>query len=284
MKSRMLVSAEELLELQRSGPCLIVDCRFSLAEPETGLKTYLQGHIPGAVYANLDIDLSSPVTSTSGRHPLPSATRFSEFLAGIGWRPGTVVVAYDDIGGAFAARLWWLMKYFGHNQVALLDGGYPAWRSAGYATACGDEDMDVVATPRTVLNASAEMVLTAAQVADGLANDAIILLDARAPERYRGDVEPLDSEAGHVPGAKNLPFALNLGQDNKFKPLEEIRNQWQIFKVTDKAEQLVHMCGSGVTACFNQFAVELAGIEGSRIYAGSWSEWIRDPARGIETG
>lgn len=284
MTNRMLISAEVLLELQRAGSCLIVDCRFNLGKPEAGFEAYLGAHIPGAVYANLDKDLSSPVTESSGRHPLPDATEFSEFLAGIGWRPGRVMVAYDEIGGAFAARWWWLMKYFGHNDVVLLDGGFPAWQFAGYATAKGGDDMNVPAAPAMPLVACDDMVLTAAEVEDGLASDAILLLDARAPERYRGDVEPLDAVAGHVPGASNLPFSVNLDQDGKFKPVDDIRSQWQTHQGSTSAEQLVHMCGSGVTACFNQFAAELAGIEGSRIYAGSWSEWIRDPARGIEAG
>lgn len=284
MKNKMLVSVADLFELQRSGSCLIVDCRFSLSDPESGYKAYLEGHIPGAVYANLDNDLSGPATGSSGRHPLPDAARFSKFLAGIGWRPGSAVVAYDDVGGAFAARLWWLMKYFGHNEGALLDGGFPAWAAAGYATAQGSDDMNLPAAPLIALNTCDEMVLTAAEVRDGLAGGDIVLVDARAPERYRGDVEPIDTIAGHVPGAKNLPLSLNLDQDGHFKRVEDILTQWQTFQAAGSAGQLVHMCGSGITACFNQFAAELVGIKGSRVYAGSWSEWIRDPARGVETG
>lgn len=284
MKNRMLVSAKDLFELQRSAACLIVDCRFSLSDPEAGYQTYLQGHIPGAVYANLDKDLSGPVTGTSGRHPLPDAGSFAEFLAGTGWRPGSGMVAYDDVGGAFAARLWWLMKFFGHNEVALLDGGFPAWLTAEYATAKGNDDMHVPAAAPISLSGREDMVLTAAEVEDGLAGGAIVLLDARTPERYRGEVEPLDAVAGHIPGAKNLPVGLSLDQDSHFKPAHDLLNQWQTFRGAAGDRQLVHMCGSGVTACFNQFAAELVGIEGSRLYPGSWSEWIRDPARGVETG
>lgn len=284
MKSGMLISVHDLVELQRSGHCLIVDCRFNLADPKAGYQAYVESHIPGAVYADLDKDLASPVTASSGRHPLPDASRFSGFLAGIGWTPGSKVVAYDDIGGAFAARLWWLMKYVGQNHVALLDGGYPAWLETGYATNSGEADMDVEATPPVRLSGNADMVLTAAEVEDGLSQQAIVLVDARAAERYRGDVEPLDTVAGHVPGAKNLPLGSNLGQDQHFKSAENIRKQWQTILCDSGSRQLVHMCGSGVTACFNQFAAELAGIEGSKIYAGSWSEWIRDPARRVASG
>lgn len=284
MKNKMLISAEDLLELQRADLCLIVDCRFSLSDPQAGYQAYLKGHIPGAVYANLDTDLSGPVTGSSGRHPLPDTARFSEFLAGIGWRPGTRVVAYDDVGGAFAARLWWLMKYFGHDEGALLDGGFPAWSAAGYATSRGSDDMNIPSAPLTSLSTCDDMVLTAAEVKEGLAGGDVVLLDARAPERYRGDVEPIDPVAGHVPGAINLPIGLNLDQANHFKPAKDLLNQWQTYQDASSAGQLVHMCGSGVTACFNQFAAELVGIKGSRIYPGSWSEWIRDPSRGVETG
>lgn len=284
MKNKMLISAEELFELQRSGSCVIVDCRFSLSDPEAGHQAYLKAHIPGAVYANLDIDLSGPRTDGSGRHPLPDTTRFSEFLAGIGWRLGSVVVAYDDMGGAFAARLWWLMKYFDHNQGALLDGGFPAWLAAGYATTEGTDDMNIPAAPPIPLSPREDMVLSAEEVEAGLACANIILVDARAPERYHGEVEPVDAIAGHIPGAKNLPIGLSLDQDNHFKPAKDILHQWQAFQDAGSDGHLVHMCGSGITACFNQFAAELAGLEGSRIYSGSWSEWIRDPSRGIETG
>lgn len=284
MTDKMLISAHELFERHPSERCLIVDCRFNLGNPKAGYQAYLESHIPTAVYADLDKDLASPVTSVSGRHPLPEPASFAVFLQRIGWKPDIDLVAYDDIGGAFAARLWWLMKYFGYDRVRLLDGGYPAWLKAGYATSVGDADMSVEPAPLTPLAANEDMVLTAADVENGLAQNAIVLVDARAPERYSGEVEPLDAVAGHVPGAKNLPLSLNLDQGQKFKSQESLRGQWQTMLTDSGSRQLVHMCGSGVTACFNQFAAELAGFEGSKVYTGSWSEWIRDPTRGIAPG
>lgn len=282
MTRQMLVTAEQLHQLQADTDCIIVDCRFNLADPDAGYQLFLKSHIPNATYANLDKDLSSPVTPLSGRHPLPEAEQFASFLSRIGWQPGLKLVAYDDMGGAFAARLWWLMKYFGLSGAALLDGGLAAWLAAGFPTQTGEVDSRAAA--RLTLQAQREMVMSASEVQAGLAGHEILLVDARACERFRGDVEPIDSVAGHVPGAKNLPLSQNLGSDGCFKPSEEIHRLWQPLQGDMGAGQVVHMCGSGVTACFNQFASELAGLQGSKLYAGSWSEWIRDPGRGAETG
>jgi thiosulfate/3-mercaptopyruvate sulfurtransferase len=283
MNGDMLVSAKQLQQLQLTEKCLIVDCRFSLMDPAAGYQHYLKSHIPQAVYANLERDLSSPVTAVSGRHPLPEAAQFAAFLSRCGWQQDMKLIAYDDMGGAFAARLWWLMKYFGQSGAALLDGGLAAWVSAGYATSSGDSDMQVMPEPAVPLQVQPEMVLSASEVKVGLANHEILLVDARAADRYRGDVEPLDKVAGHIPGARNLPFGQNMASEGYFKSAEQIRRNWQDLQGKVSAGNLVHMCGSGVTACFNQFAAELAGIHGSKLYAGSWSEWIRDSSREVES-
>lgn len=284
MTENILISAQELQKLQLAGDCIVVDCRFNLVDAQAGYQSYLTSHIPYAVYANLDKDLSSPVTPVSGRHPLPDAERFAQFLSRCGWQAGMAVVAYDDMGGAFAARLWWLMKYFGQSQTMLLDGGLAAWLSAGFATASGEADMSVAATTPVPMQAHPEMVMTASEIESRLGKQEILLVDARAAERFRGDVEPLDAVAGHVPGARNLPFHENLTGAGQFRRPQEIRQRWQQLQGDMCADKLVHMCGSGVTACFNQFAAELAGIQGSKLYAGSWSEWIRDADRGVEVG
>lgn len=284
MTEKMLVSAKELYELQLAGDCVVVDCRFNLVDTQAGYQSYLLSHIPHAVYANLDKDLSSRVTPVSGRHPLPDAQGFAQFLSRSGWQEGMALVAYDDMGGAFAARLWWLMKYFGQLGAALLDGGLAAWMSAGYATDSAVADVSVAVATPVPMQAHPEMVMTASEVESRLANQEILLVDARASERFRGDVEPIDSVAGHVPGARNLPFNENMTSAGQFKQPQDIRQRWLQLQGDSRSDKLVHMCGSGVTACFNQFAAELAGIQGSKLYAGSWSEWIRDPERGVEAG
>ncbi len=260
--------------------CVIVDCRFDLDDPDAGFEDYLESHIPGAVYAHLDNDLAGPITCTSGRHPLPDADSFAQFLADSGWTTGKVLVAYDAAGGAIAARLWWLMKYFGHAGAALLDGGIPAWWAGGYDLEHGrppDRRQPVV--PYRVLN---DLVRSTAEVARGLDNCSIKLADARSPERYSGEIEPIDAVAGHVPGAVNYPFQLNLRPNGTFKAVETIRGGFQKLIANQQAEDLVHMCGSGVTACHNIFASELAGLPVPGLYVGSWSEWTRDRVRPVE--
>lgn len=284
MTEKILVSAKELQQLQAEGNSMVVDCRFNLIDAQAGYQSYLGGHIPGAVYANLDKDLSSPVTPVSGRHPLPDSQRFAEFLSRCGWQSGMSLVAYDDMGGAFAARLWWLMKYFGLSGAALLDGGLKAWMDEGYDTASGSADLSVASTAIVEMQPQPEMLMTADEVEKQLASQELLLVDARAGERFRGDIEPIDAVAGHVPGAKNFPFSENMTPAGLFKQSQEIRQQWLQMQGDVHTDKLVHMCGSGVTACFNQFAAELAGIHGSKLYAGSWSEWIRDPERGVEAG
>lgn len=280
MTQEILISEQDLLEALKKRACVVVDCRFALSDPGAGYRKYLEAHIPGAVYAHLDNDLSSPVTGSSGRHPLPGADRFAAFLARSGWQPGDRLVAYDDAGGAIAARLWWLMKYFGHDGAALLDGGFPAWQSAGYAL----ESSPLSVTGKTPVSFSAriDFVASTTQILERLAGPDMVLVDVRAGERFRGEIEPLDSVAGHIPGSVNYPFQQNLSGSGRFKPAQDIRQELSALLGDHPPEDVVYMCGSGVTACHTLFAAELAGLHGAKLYAGSWSEWIRDPSRPVE--
>jgi len=279
MKQQILLSAQELFAEQRRKACIVADCRFVLSDPGSGYKDYLKAHIPGAVYAHLDDDLSSPVTSHSGRHPLPDADSFTAFLARSGWKPGMKMVAYDHADGSIAARLWWLMKYFGHD-AALLDGGFSAWQSAGYELKSGQETVAV--TVPVGLNVHSDLAVHTRTVLESLGSDDMVLVDVRASERFRGEIEPIDPVAGHIPGSVNYPFQLNLSSDGKFKPAQEIRDGLQTLSAGREEKDCVYMCGSGVTACHTIFAAELVGLHKSKLYAGSWSEWIRNPSRPVE--
>lgn len=279
MKHSMLLSVKELQSLQGQQNCVIFDCRFVLDDPGAGLEMYLDSHIPGAVYAHLDDDLSSPVTPGSGRHPLPDADRFARFLARSGWAPGKLLVAYDDAGGAIAARLWWLMKYFGHDNAAMLDGGMPAWWAAGYEEETGLAHAEKQAVAQYQVRE--ELVITTDELETALSSGDLLLADARAPERFSGEIEPIDAVAGRIPGSVNYPFNLSLDKQSRFKPVGELRSGLQGLAGNHPQEDVAHMCGSGVTACHNIFAAELAGLPVPRLYVGSWSEWIRDPSRPI---
>ncbi|GAB3792996.1 sulfurtransferase [Dyella agri] len=276
-----LISAAELAALP-PDEVLIVDCRKDLADPAKGRRDYLAGHIPGAVYAELDTDLSdlSRQPEGLGRHPLPSAAAFSAVLARWGWRPGLQVVCYDAANGALAAaRLWWLLRLAGEYAVAVLDGGYAAWQAAGLPTE--------TAVPQRAATTAALSFDPAQVLLDHTAlhaTPAPLLLDARAAPRYRGDTEPLDPVAGHVPGALNRPFADNLAADGRFKPATELRHEFLDLLGTRTPAEVVHMCGSGVTACHNLLAMEHAGLAGSRLYAPSWSGWVSDRSRPVATG
>lgn len=278
MVRKILLSVQEL---QDNTDCIVFDCRFVLDGTDAGFEGYLKSHIPGAVYAHLDNDLSGPLSSRSGRHPLPAADQFASFLARSGWRPGKLLVAYDDVGGAIAARLWWLMSYFGHDQAALLDGGIPAWKAAGLALESGQAKITAQAV--TDFKGDDSLVLSTAEIIEGLDKKEIVLADARASGRFAGKFEPIDNVAGHIPGSVNSPYDLNLNPVGTFKSAEQIRSDLKTLTGHHDPENLVHMCGSGVTACNNLFAAELAGLTGSKLYVGSWSEWIQDPSRAIET-
>jgi thiosulfate/3-mercaptopyruvate sulfurtransferase len=261
----------------------IIDCRFDLGSPQAGRQLYLSGHIPGARYADLNQDLSAPVTPDSGRHPLPRPKDFAATLARLGIANGVQVVAYDAANGAFAARLWWMLRAWGHAHVAVLDGGYPAWTASGGATLAGQEPPMPV-NPVQAPAIEAWPVVSSADVAQLRQDPRRLLVDARAPERYAGSIEPIDTVAGHVPGAANHPFTSNLDSDGRFLSPAELRRRWQSRLGELEPAALVAMCGSGVTACHNLLALEVAGLPGAKLYAGSWSEWIRDPHRPVARG
>lgn len=279
MNEEILISAARLNEALVSEDILLVDCRFDLANPSRGRELWSQNHLPGAFYAHLDDDLSSPVGPQTGRHPLPDQSRFAQFLSSIGWSQTSQLVAYDDGSGAIAVRLWWLMRYFG-LEASLLDGGLAAWVAAGLPLEDVVPEFKHTALP--VLAVRRQMVIEVQELQDRLA--AVSVLDARAAERFTGEVEPLDTRAGHIPGALNRPFTDNLDAEGRFKPAHELRAEFSAVLAGREGLPVAHSCGSGVTACHNHFAMALAGLEPGRVYAGSWSEWIRDPGRPIATG
>lgn len=273
-----LISVASLASALGEPELVIVDCRASLQDPAAGPAAYAEAHLPGAVFAGLLEDLSGPIVpGRTGRHPLPSVAALVDKLRAWGIGLQSQVVVYDDAGGAFAARLWWLLRWLGHETVALLDGGIAAWLAAGQpitrelpAPHVGDF------TPRPhphLLADAAELLQSAPRK----------VFDARAPERYRGEVEPIDPVAGHIPGAENLPFAANL-RDGRFLPSPELRARFDAALAGTAPDAAIHYCGSGVTACHNVLAFAHAGLPLPRLYAGSWSEWITDSSRPIAKG
>ena len=259
---------------------VVVDCRFSLMDTEASRCAYRENHLPGARYAHLDEDLSGPITPTTGRHPLPDPSQLARKLGKWGIGPGAQVVTYDDLGGMLAAaRLWWLLRWLGHEAVAVLDGGFPAWQQAGLPLTA-----ELPTAPPTAFNGHPDdrLWLTAAQVL-ALPSENVVL-DARAAARFWGEMEPIDPVAGHIPGAVNLPTEGNLTADGHFLPVAELRARFAAALGERPPTTVVHSCGSGVTACHNLLAMEATGLRGSRLYAGSWSEWIRDPERLVATG
>jgi thiosulfate/3-mercaptopyruvate sulfurtransferase len=259
----------------------IVDCRFDLGEPGRGERLYLESHIPRARYAHLDRDLSGTKTGSNGRHPLPSPDEMRARFGLLGIAAGVQVVAYDADSGMYAARLWWMLRYMGHDAVAVLDGGFDRWIREGCPAPGGREDW----TPAIFTGHPREAWrLDAREVAEGLAQPGRLLVDARAPARFRGESETLDAKAGHIPGAKNRFFQDNLTGAKTFKLPEVLRAVWQAVLGATPPDQAVMYCGSGVTACHNLLALEHAGLSGARLYPGSWSEWSADPARPVATG
>jgi len=257
---------------------VVVDCRFVLGDPQAGRRAYLAGHVPGAVYANLEQDLSGPTGPLTGRHPLPDPAALAQCFAAWGIGPATRVVACDDAGGAMAARLWWLARWLGHAHTAVLDGGYAAWLAAGLPV---DTRVPAARQGGFVARPADALWVATDEVTAALAAGTGVLLDARAPARFDGEEEPIDPVAGHVPGALNRPFSANLDGQQRFLPPAVLRAAFETLLAGRAPRTVMHMCGSGVTACHNLLAMEVAGLAGSRLYAGSWSEWIRDPARPV---
>lgn len=278
-----VIAAQDLATHLDDAQWRVLDCRFELSDANAGWQAYGRAHVPGAYYAHLDTDLSDTGRSGLGRHPLPDPDVFAAILGR--WRitPDCQVVCYDAAGGALAAaRAWWLLRACGHRRVAVLDGGWPAWLEAGLATADDEPEQGVDAYPAQWDENL--YTLDAAQLARDLAADHLLLLDARAAPRFRGEVEPLDSRAGHLPGAINRPFAQNLDSGGRFKPPAQLRAEFAALLGAHPPGQVMHMCGSGVTATHNLLAMEHAGLHGSRLYAPSWSGWIVDPQRPVATG
>ena len=277
-----LVSADSLRALLGSGrPVVLIDTGFDLADPAAGERHWREGHLPGSLYLHLDHDLSGPKTGTNGRHPLPARDAFAATLGRCGVTPETQVVAFDRQGGMYAARLWWMLRWMGHSAAAVLDGGVAAWVATG-GTLVAYTSPAVAAPPypdRSPLAATIGSDALAARL--GRAR----LIDARAEERFRGEVEPLDAAAGHIPGALNRFFKDNLdAASGRFKPAAKLRAEFAPLLGAASAAEVVHQCGSGVTACHNLLAMEHAGLSGSVLYPGSWSEWSANPLLPVARG
>lgn len=260
---------------------LVFDCRFDLADVHAGEHAYAAAHLPGAHYLHLERDLSGPTTGRNGRHPLPARDALARVLAAHGMTPGRQVVAYDAQGGIFTARLWWLMRWLGHEAVAVLDGGLPAWRGAGLpVTDDTSPALPGTFTPATPLTGT----IDADALAASLPRAAYLIVDARSPDRFRGENETLDPVGGHIPGALNRFFKNNLTSDGRFKPAALLREEFTALLGTVPPARAVMQCGSGVTACHHLLAMEVAGLQRAVLYPGSWSEWCADPARPVATG
>ncbi|MFQ5981876.1 MAG: sulfurtransferase [Woeseiaceae bacterium] len=274
---RCLIDVDDLRSQLEEPGWRVVDCRFNLMRPQEGLREYRGGHIPGAQYANLDKDLAAPIGESSGRHPLPSADTFAKTLGDWGIDNGSQVVVYDQASGAIAARLWWMLRWVGHERVALVDGGYAAWQAAGYPVS---DKREAVRRAQFEPAPDSGMVISTEEL-EALIDSgrAPPLVDAREGARFAGTREPIDSVAGHIPGAVNYPFAESLNPDGSFKRRDELKAGWS--RVLGDQQAWISMCGSGVTACHLAFSARLAGFPAPRLYAGSWSEWIRDPARAV---
>jgi thiosulfate/3-mercaptopyruvate sulfurtransferase len=276
-----LITPAELAARLSDPAYVVVDVRHDLARPEHwGEDQYAAGHLPGARFAHIDRDLSAQKTGRNGRHPLPSPDDAAALFGRLGIAAGTQVVAYDQGSGMFAARLWWMLRWLGHDAVAVLDGGFERWMREGWPVS-----VDVPPSSHaTFAPGRARPTASAAEIGGALAGGALTLIDARVPERYRGDVEPLDPVAGHIPGARNRPYVENVNPDATFKPADTLRREFAALLGTTPLDRVVHYCGSGVTGCHNVLAMEIAGLPGTRLYPGSWSEWCADPARPVERG
>jgi len=275
-----LISAKTLKQHIGDNGWLIFDCRFNLADTEQAQKNYQQSHIPGAIYTHLDHHLSSPITPDSGRHPLPDLSTLLQWLSFCGLQQKTRVVVYDDSAGAFATRLWWMLKCLGHHSVCVLDGGWTGWVKAGFEA---DQQLPNLTASQYEASFNGSLVKTTAEVFSNLNSQEFQLIDVRAGERFRGEMEPIDPVAGHIPGAINMPLTDNLDEDGLFKSPQQLRELYEDLSELFATEQQVFMCGSGVTACHSVFAMCLAGFQMPRLYAGSWSEWIRDTARPVQS-
>ena len=299
MNYDLLISAEQLQALVASKQSLrIFDCTFDLAQPHAGEQQYDQSHIPGAVYANLDTALSAKhgvpgahgvitahgadTPASGGRHPLPNREKFAEWLSSVGFANNMQAVVYDRNGANYCGRLWWMLKWAGHNNVAVLDGGLQAWQAAGGTVASGDEPAHFQSN--FALAPELATLVATKTVADNLGRPIQTLIDARGAPRFRGEVEPLDPIAGHIPGALNRPFSQNIGPDGKFKPAAVLKAEFEALLAGRGPSTVVHHCGSGVSAVPNILAMQIAGLGLTGLYAGSWSDWCSDASRPMAQG
>jgi thiosulfate/3-mercaptopyruvate sulfurtransferase len=277
---KMLVTTHELAQHLADPQWVVFDVRHDLMDAEKGRRAYAKAHVPGAYFLHVDEDLAGKKTGKNGRHPLPDIEEFAARMNERGVTPQTQVVVYDDLGGNFAVRLWWMLRWLGHERVALLDGGYPLWEREGrQVTKEVPQPRKGAFVPRPREGATVDVDYVEQHRED----TALKLIDARAAERFKGLQEPIDPVAGHVPGAINRFWQKNLRPDGLFKAPEQLRREYTELLGATAPDQAVHMCGSGVTSCHNMFAMELAGIPAGRLYAGSWSEWCADPSRPIAT-
>jgi thiosulfate/3-mercaptopyruvate sulfurtransferase len=275
MTHTTLISVSDLAQHLDDPAFVIFDCRHELTNPEFGTTAYAQSHIPGARFAHLDRNLAAPLTGRNGRHPLPDPKAFAEWLSRMGVSNDNQVIGYDNAGGVYASRLWWMLRWVGHKDVAVLDGGWQAWLEAGHPVTAK------VPTPRPEKFAVSvqEIPVDAKYVLDHLHSPAMVLIDARANDRFRGQNETIDPVGGHIPGATNRFFKDTLTTQGLFKSPQQLRDEFGSLLDIVTPEKIVSQCGSGVTACHNLLAMEIAGLRGGRLYPGSWSEWIADPAR-----
>ncbi len=277
-----LINADELETLLQSQAVIVCDCRFSLNDPDAGRAAFEGSHIPGARYVDLERDLSGQITSSTGRHPLPAVDDWIDRAALLGLTGGQKIVVYDHGPGVFAARLWWMLGWIGISDVWLLDGGFATWSKSGKSTISGEEPVELPSSNLTSLKEVNDLKADADEILKSLGGGVLSIVDAREPPRFSGEVEPLDAKAGHIPGAINYHFALNL-EDGKFRSRAKLKEAFEQVTAGRNPQNIIHSCGSGVTACHNLFAMEYSGIKGSRLYPGSWSEWIADPSRPTET-
>ena len=275
-----LISTEELAARLDDPAWVIVDCRHNLADVDAGEKAFRASHIAGAQFMHMDDDLSGARTGSNGRHPLPQVADIVATFSRAGIDDSKQVVAYDQNNGMWASRLWWLLQWLGHSAAAVLDGGLDRWTAEGRAVTGDDPRIH----PATFVAKSPAPTVSTSEVLQHLDDGALTVIDARAPERYRGDVEPIDPIAGHIPGAINRPYTANLLANGGFKPALQLRAEFHALLEDSSPARVVHQCGSGVTACHNVLAMAVAGLPGSRLYPGSWSEWIADPKRPVARG
>ncbi len=278
-----LITAADLSARLDSPDVRVFDVRHDLTNHSAGRQAYDAGHIPGARFLDHETELAAARTGKNGRHPLPDRAQFGALMAAHGVTPATLVVAYDASGGMYAAHLWWMLRWLGHDRVAVLDGGWQAWTVAGLPVSHDPAPAVQSGTPVEPRKSLAGTVDAQAVLAN-IAQPSFTVIDARAANRYRGEVEPMDPVAGHIPGALNRPNGENLQPDGRFKTAEQLRAEFGSLLAGRDPASVVHQCGSGITACHNLLSMEIAGLTGSRLYPGSWSEWCSDPARPVAKG